>query len=156
MVQDLMQYGQLVEDSLRDVVRTTLTRTAKEGLLGEHHFFIGFKTKYPGVNIPDHLGAQYPEEMTIVIQHKFWGLEVHHDAFEITLSFNDQGQRLYIPFAALTSFLDPSVQFGLQFGQIEGDNKPTPTTELTPETEVPKEGDQAGENVVTLDQFRKD
>ena len=156
MAQDLMHYGQLVENSLRDVVRTVLTSTAKEGLLGEHHFYIGFKTKYPGVNIPDHLGIQYPDEMTIVIQHKFWGLKVHQDAFEITLSFNDQGQQLYIPFAALTSFLDPSVQFGLQFGQTEEDSKPTATIDLTPETEEPKEGDQAGENVVTLDQFRKD
>ena len=83
-------------------------------------------------------------------------MEVHQDAFEITLSFNDQGQQLYIPFAALTSFLDPSVQFGLQFGQIEEDRKTTETTELTPETEEPKVGSQAGENVVTLDQFRKD
>ena len=94
--------------------------------------------------------------MTIVIQHKFWGLEVHQDAFEITLSFNDQGPPQYIPYAALTSFLDPSVQFGLQFGQIEEDRKTTATTELTPETEEPKEGSQAGENGVTLDQFRKD
>ena len=156
MAQDLMHYGQLLENSLRDVVRTVLTNTAKEGLLGEHHFYIGFKTKYPGVNIPDHLGIRYPEEMTIVIQHKFWGLEVYQDAFEITLSFNDQGQHLYIPFAALTSFLDPSVQFGLQFGRTEEDSKPTAAIELTPETEEPKEGDQAGENVVTLDQFRKD
>ena len=156
MVQDLMQYEQLVEDSLRDVVRTVLTRTAKEGLLGEHHFFIGFKTIHPGVNIPDHLKAQYPEEMTIVIQHKYWGLEVHQDAFEITLSFNDQGQRLYIPFAALTSFMDPSVQFGLKFGQPEEYNKPAAALKLTPKSEELKEGDQVDDNVVTLDQFRKD
>ena len=81
---------------------------------------------------------------------------MQQDAFEITLSFNDHGQRLYIPFAALTSFLDPSVQFGLQFGQTEESKKHIATIETTPETEEPKEGDEAGENVVTLDQFRKD
>ena len=114
MAQDLMQYGQMVEDSLRGVVRMALTRAATDGLLGEHHFYIDFKTQYPGVDIPDHLSAQYPDEMTIVIQHKFWGLEVGEEAFEITLSFGGQGQRLYIPFRALTSFLDPSVQFEVE------------------------------------------
>ena len=112
-----MQYGQMVEDSLRGVVRMALRRAATDGLLGEHHFYIGFKTQAPGVDIPEHLQAQYPDEMTIVIQHKFWGLEVREDDFEITLSFGGQGQRLFIPFQALTSFLDPSVQFGLQFGK---------------------------------------
>ena len=146
----------MVEDSLRAVVRTVLIRTSEDGLLGNHHFYIGFKTKFSGVDIPDHLEAQYPEEMTIVIQHKFWGLEVHQDFFEITLSFNDQGQRLVIPFAALTSFMDPSVQFGLQFGQPEENKKPTETAELLPEKEEPSEPDDTGDNVVTLDQFRKD
>ena len=106
--------------------------------------------------------------MTIVIQHKYWGLEVTDEAFEITLSFNGQGQHLYIPFQALTSFLDPSVQFGLQFGQQDGqqdggastaattspDNEPeaVSTTELAPLPAASENGD----NVVTLDQFRKD
>lgn len=172
-----MQYGQMVEDSLRGVVRMALTRAATDGLLGEHHFYIGFKTEYPGVDIPDHLHAQYPDEMTIVIQHKFWGLEVGEDAFEITLSFGGQGQRLYIPFQALTSFLDPSVQFGLQFGQQDGDSgaeaNETPASEAdnpAPEADDgPKDGAETGtktdaeaedgdggDNVVTLDQFRKD
>ena len=156
MAKDLMDYGQMVEDSLRTVVRTVLTRTAVDGLLGNHHFYIGFKTKFPGVDIPDHLEAEYPEEMTIVIQHKFWGLEVHQDFFEITLSFNELGQRLVIPFAALTSFMDPSVQFGLQFGQQEENKKPSETAELLPEKEEINETDKSGDNVVTLDQFRKD
>ncbi|MBT4045525.1 MAG: hypothetical protein HOK21_25170 [Rhodospirillaceae bacterium] len=166
MAQDLMQYGQMVEDSLRGVVRMALKRAATDGLLGEHHFYIGFNTQYPGVEIPGHLGLQYPEEMTIVVQHKFWGLEVGEEAFEITLSFNGQGQRLFIPFQALTSFLDPSVQFGLQFGQQDGDattdtagashNEAAGMPDPAPEKEpLPKESEN-GDNVVTLDQFRKD
>ena len=156
MAKDLMEYGQIVENSLRAVVRTVLTRTSVDGLLGNHHFYIGFKTNFPGVDIPDHLEAQYPEEMTIVIQHKFWGLEVHQDFFEITLSFNDQGQRLVIPFAALTSFMDPSVQFGLQFGHLDENKISTETEKLSPEKEELTETDVSDNNVVTLDQFRKD
>ena len=167
MAHDLMQYGQLVEDSLRGVVRSVLERTATDGLLGEHHFYIGFKTQFPGVEIPDHLGLQYPEEMTIVIQHKFWGLNVGEDAFEITLSFNGQGQRLYVPYAAMTSFLDPSVQFGLQFGQGEGGAQPMPEAKADTPNPAPEqtaddsesgggESNDGGNNVVTLDQFRKD
>lgn len=188
MAQDLMQYGQMVEDSLRGVVRMALIRAATDGLLGEHHFYIGFKTQYPGVDIPRHLEAQYPEEMTIVVQHKFWGLEVGDDAFEITLSFGGQGQRLHIPFQALTSFLDPSVQFGLQFGEAgagsQGDGSVVATSETVLETDpegtkdtalekapggsadvldsgqAPDQdsdlGEKSGDNVITLDQFRKD
>ncbi len=164
MAQDLMQYGQMVEDSLRGVVREALQRTATDGLLGEHHFYIGFKTQFPGVVIPNHLGLQYPEEMTIVIQHKFWGLEVSDDAFEITLSFNGQGQHLFIPFLAMTSFLDPSVQFGLQFGQGEEGESESTGSEAQPdagalsdpEAEKPSKDDEKGGNVVTLDTFRKD
>ena len=181
MAQDLMQYGQMVEDSLRGVVRTALIRAATDGLLGEHHFYIGFKTQYPGVDIPKHLEAQYPEEMTIVVQHKFWGLEVDEDTFEITLSFGGQGQRLHIPFQALTSFLDPSVQFGLQFGQTQGgsqgDGSVTATSETILEDDAKSTKDTAaektigrsvespdpipeekksGNNIITLDKFRKD
>ena len=199
-----MQYGQMVEDSLRGVVRTALRRTATDGLLGEHHFYIGFKTQAPGVDIPEHLRTQYPDEMTIVIQHKFWGLEVREDDFEITLSFGGQGQRLFIPFQALTSFLDPSVQFGLQFGKSDeklldagdpdgdGAKAPSPAgSESTSATETETGGESAVEsrpwapeedtddtddtndtndtdetdetdetkpsdNIITLDQFRKD
>jgi hypothetical protein len=180
MAQDLMQYGQMVEDSLRGVVRTALIRAATDGLLGEHHFYIGFKTQYPGVDIPKHLEAQYLEEMTIVVQHKFWGLEVGEDAFDITLSFGGQGQRLHIPFQALTSFLDPSVQFGLQFGQAEGgsqgdgsviatsetvleadaettkDAAPGKTTGRSVESPDPVPEEKTGDNIITLDKFRKD
>jgi hypothetical protein len=174
MAQDLMQYGQMVEDSLRGVVRRVLKRAATDGLLGDHHFYIAFKTQFPGVVIPNHLGLQYPEEMTIVIQHKFWGLEVSEEAFEITLSFNGQGQHLCIPFQAMTSFQDPSVQFGLQFGQGEeaggeeaggeeaGGAKPQTTTAeaepaATPDAAPAASPDgEKGGNVVTLDTFRKD
>ena len=181
-----MQYGQMVEDSLRGVVRTALRRAAKDGLLGDHHFYIGFKTQAPGVDIPDHLRGQYPEEMTIVIQHKFWGLAVRQDDFEITLSFGGQGQRLFIPFQALTSFLDPSVQFGLQFGKPEEkdrdggarDGDGANATSTTEAKAAPATASEAGaksavdladraaaeksddtgadDNIITLDQFRKD
>ncbi len=181
-----MQYGQMVEDSLRGVVRTALRRAATDGLLGDHHFYIGFKTQAPGVDIPAHLRSQYPEEMTIVIQHKFWGLEVREDDFEITLSFGGQGQRLLIPFQALTSFLDPSVQFGLQFGKpedqgLEKDHpggksanpiaatKSESAAETAPETGAKSPADEMAaapekrsddadsvDNIITLDQFRKE
>ena len=163
MAQDLMQYGQMVEDSLRGVVRSALARTATDGLLGDHHFYIGFKTQHPGVDIPEHLRAQYPEEMTIVVQHKFWGLEVSDDAFEITLSFSGQGQHLYVPFQALTSFLDPSVQFGLQFGRpedkVQNDDDAAPDLVAEGGEAASSENSNAadnGDNVVTLDKFRKD
>lgn len=177
-----MHYGQMVEDGLRGVVRTALRRVAVDGLLGEHHFYIGFNTLAPGVEMPAHLRAQYPEEMTIVIQHKFWGLEVREDDFEITLSFGGQGQRLLIPFKALTSFLDPSVQFGLQFGKPEDNaldkggldkgasaagTKATPVAAAkagakrkADQTEpAPRKGaddSETSDNIITLDQFRKE
>ena len=116
MGKDLIGYSALVENGLRSVVREALRRIAAEGWPGTHHAYITFNTAAPGVELPDSLLARYPDELTIVLQHQFWDLEVEDDLFAVTLSFNKVGQRVVVPFAALTSYADPSVKFGLQFG----------------------------------------
>ena len=108
-------YEQLVQDSLRSVVRESLMQVARSGLPGNHHFYISFRTDYPGVDLPDYLLEQYPEEITIVLQYVFWDLEVEEDSFFVTLCFNDIHERLTVPLQAIVSFVDPSVKFGLQF-----------------------------------------
>lgn len=110
-----INYQKLVQGALRGVVKDLLNDVAERGLPGEHHFYIAFKTQAPGVSIPAALMARYPEEMTIVLQHKFWGLEVFEDRFEVDLSFSQQMSHLVIPFAALIGFADPSAQFALEF-----------------------------------------
>jgi hypothetical protein len=115
MAKDLIGYEVLADKALRSVVKDALKRTEKQGLLGSHHFYLTFKTHDPGVEIPDFLRERYPEEMTIVLQNQFWGLKVGEDQFEVGLTFQKVPATLVIPFAALTAFVDPSVQFGLQF-----------------------------------------
>jgi len=115
MAQDLIRYDLLAQDALRGVVRSVLADVSKNGLPGDHHFFIGFSTKAPGVRVSNRLRESYPDEMTIVIQHQFWELEVGDTSFSVSLSFNGVPERLTVPFAAIKGFLDPSVQFGLQF-----------------------------------------
>ncbi|MEZ5667091.1 MAG: ClpXP protease specificity-enhancing factor SspB [Alphaproteobacteria bacterium] len=110
-----LRYEQFVEDALRGVVRRALETVSETGLPGNHHLYITFLTRHDGVDIPDYLAAQYPEEMTIVLQHQYWGLEIDAVRFSITLSFNKVHERLTVPFAAITAFADPSVNFGLQF-----------------------------------------
>jgi hypothetical protein len=119
MAEDLIRYDILAQDALRGVVRKVLSEVARTGLPGDHHFFIGISTQAPGVRISSRLLAQYPEEMTIILQHQFWDLSVTEHGFEVGLSFNNVPERLLVPFTAVKSFLDPSVQFGLQF-QIVG------------------------------------
>lgn len=118
MAESGLRYDKMVEDALRGVVRDALAQTAREGLSGDHHFYITFRTRQAGVEIPMHVRARHPDEMTIVIQHQYWGLEVDEDGFEVTLSFSGKSERLCIPFAAVTGFADPSAKFGLQF-QVE-------------------------------------
>lgn len=115
MTTDLIRYDLLVQDALRGVVRNVLTEAAKNGLQGDHHFFITFKTTAPGLRLSNRMRTRYPEEMTIILQHQFWDLSVTEHAFEVGLSFSNVPERLLIPFAAITSFVDPSVQFGLKF-----------------------------------------
>jgi len=115
MTVDYIRYDILTQDALRTVVRTVLTDAATKGLPGEHHFFISFDTRADGVGLSARLKAQYPKEMTIVLQHQFWDLVVTDDRFEVGLSFSGIAERLVVPLRAITGFADPSVQFGLQF-----------------------------------------
>lgn len=162
-----LDYGQLVERALRRVVRDALELVAEQGLPGKHHFYITFRTDHPDVVIDDTLRARYPSEMTVVVQHEFWGLEVGEERFGVTLSFGGAPQRLEIPYDAVRVFADPSVEFGLQFTvagsgvEGEGETEPKP---LATVAELPTAGassaatpaDDAGSaEVVTLDRFRK-
>jgi uncharacterized protein len=112
---DHIRYDLLTQDALRGVIRTVLSDAAVKGLPGEHHFFITFDTRADGVRMSARLKASYPDEMTIVLQHQFWDLAVGDDDFEVGLAFNGIPERLHIPLKAVKAFLDPSVQFGLQF-----------------------------------------
>jgi uncharacterized protein len=155
MAQDLLDYNEMVETALRGVVREALARTAREGLRAGHHFYLSFSTRAPGVILPGDLLAKYPEEMTIVLQHQFWGLDVREREFSVTLSFQNRPEQLTIPFAAVTSFADPSVKFGLQFepaGERLADTAALPAKIAADEAAKPER--QAAE-IVTLDKFRK-
>ena len=112
---DRFHYDALVDDALRSVVRRVLTQVAYKGLPGSHHFYISFRSTDQGVQLPEYLRAKYPEEMTIVLQHQYWDLIINDEFFEVTVSFNKQQERIKVPFAALSAFVDPSVRFGLQF-----------------------------------------
>jgi uncharacterized protein len=124
---DQIRYDLLTQQALRGVVRTVLADAAKKGLPGEHHFFITFATRADGVRMSDRLRAQYPDEMTVILQHQFWDLTVSDTGFEVGLSFGGITERLGIPFDAINAFVDPSVQFGLQFEEVtEGQDKQAP------------------------------
>ena len=118
---DHIRYDLLTQQALRGVVRAVLTDTAKKGLPGDHHFYISFETQAEGVRLSERLRAQYPEDMTIILQHQFWDLTVTDAGFEVGMSFGGIPEKLYIPFAAVTGFFDPSVQFGLQFEEVSDD-----------------------------------
>jgi uncharacterized protein len=164
MGKDALRYDEMVEEALRGVVRKALAEAAEKGLPGAHHFYITFETEHPEVSIADHLKSRYPEEMTIVLQHQFWGLEVEESRFSVTLSFNDRHERLTVPFEAVTAFADPAVKFGLRFERQE-DGSPaaaaTPSaTNLPEEQSAPSDSSAerpAGEGakVVALETFRK-
>jgi hypothetical protein len=122
MATDLIRYDLLIQDALRSVVRKVLSDVAQGGLQGEHHFKISFRTHAPGVQLSSRMRADYPIEMTIILQHQFWGLKVTEHAFEVGLSFHKVPETLIIPFDALTGFYDPSVQFTLKFESEIGAN----------------------------------
>lgn len=115
MTQDLIRYDVLVQDALRGVVRKVIGEIAKTGLPGDHHFYVSFDTRHPGVRLSGRLMQRYPTEMTIVLQHQFWDLQVTENWFEVGLSFSGIPEKLHVPFAAVKGFVDPSVEFGLQF-----------------------------------------
>jgi hypothetical protein len=158
----------LTRDALRGVLRRVLADAAEHGLPGEHHFFITFLSTADGVKLSPRLLAQYPEEMTIILQHQFWDLDVSEDRFEVGLSFGGIPERLVVPFNAIKSFFDPSVQFGLQFEPSDAAPE-TPATNLpaapapsavTAPAPVEQSKDEPakpgeGAEVVRLDRFRK-
>lgn len=112
---DHIRYDLLAQEALRSVVRRVLLDVAKDGLPGDHHFYVSFDTRAPGVRLSQRMREKYPEEMTIVLQHQFWDLTVSETAFEVGLSFGGIPEKLLVPFSALKGFFDPSVKFGLQF-----------------------------------------
>ncbi len=151
-----MHYDDMAQEALRGVIRKALDVAKNEGLPGEHHFYISFRTRAPGVSISAKLLAQYPEEMTIVLQHQFWDLDVRDDGFSVVLTFNKIPETLVVPYAAVHAFFDPSVQFGLQF------EVPKPDAALEAEITVPaapstedKSAPKGDSAVVSLDAFRK-
>jgi|SRR5579863_1953279 hypothetical protein len=177
MAEDHIRYDILAQAALRGVVRTVLTDAAKNGLPGEHHFKISFATGAPGVKLSDRMRAQYPQNMTIILQHQFWDLTVREDAFEVGLSFGGVPEKLIIPFEAVTAFFDPAVQFGLQFtpadteleGQVDTTAEPAePPVPAQKAAGGPDKADSlpapdakpqpaagSGAEVVSLDRFRK-
>jgi hypothetical protein len=168
---DHIRYDVLARDALRGVLRRVLTDAAAHGLPGEHHFFITFLSKADGVKLSPRLLAQYPDEMTIILQHQFWDLVVTEDRFEVGLSFGGIPERLVVPFHAIKSFFDPSVQFGLQFEPSDPvADTPAPKLPAAPapgavstaapapastESEEPPAAPSEGAEVVRLDRFRK-
>jgi hypothetical protein len=124
---DHIRYDLLTQQALRGVVRTVLSETAKKGLIGDHHFYISFNTRAEGVRLSNRMRAQYPEEMTVILQHQYWDLTVTEQGFEVGLSFGGVPEKVGVPFEAIKGFFDPSVQFGLQFEEVaEGAEKPMP------------------------------
>ena len=178
---DHIRYDLLTQKALRGVVHDVLAETARKGLIGDHHFYISFDTRAEGVRISERLRAQYPEEMTIILQHQFWDLTVNEQGFEVGLSFGGVPERLGVPLAAIKGFFDPSVQFGLQFEEVaEGEAPaepaqapetaetrparkkrlpptPVPAAAPKPVAEKPEKPDtpSGGGEVVRLDRFRK-
>ena len=181
---DHIRYDLLTQQALRGVVRDVLADAAKKGLPGDHHFYVSFDTQAEGVRISDRLKAQYPEEMTIILQHQFWDLNVTDSGFEVGLSFGGISEKLGVPLEAITGFFDPSVQFGLQFEEVtEGEEaqstpalsqdkaakKPHPAPAPAPAPAEPRaakapealapepspDKPTGGGEVVRLDRFRK-
>jgi hypothetical protein len=146
MSKDMIRYDLLVQDALKGVVRKVIGDAVKDGLPGEHHFYVSFRTDYPGVRLSNRLREKYPADMTIVLQHQYWDLGVTEHAFEVGLSFSGIPERLLIPFDALTGFFDPSVQFGLKFelsAQTEEDGDVVPMGPRAVEDEEEEPADKA-------------
>ncbi len=161
MTAEGLQYDRMIDAAFRGVVRQALTQVSRDGLPGEHHFYLTFRTGFPGIELPPYLKAQYPNEMTIVLQFQFYGLEVDEEKFAVTLSFSGVRERIVIPFDAISTFADPSVNFALQFQPVDaaaeaGDPAPEAVAAepaaapAADEDDAPRRG-----QVVALDAFRK-
>jgi hypothetical protein len=157
-MQRALDYGNLMHSAMRGLIREVLNEVAAHGLPGEHHFFITFDTTHPDAELADWLSDRYPTEMTVVMQHWFTGLEVTEDGFSVTLNFGDHPEPLYIPFDAIKTFVDPSVEFGLRFettiGEGEDDGEDDPDDDAAPDPAAPP-GAKHDAEVVSLDKFRK-
>ncbi len=167
---DILRYDLWIEDALRGVIRRSLTTVEEMGLPGDHHFYITFRTDHPDVDIADWLRAEYPEEMTIVLQHQFDSLIVTEEGFSIKLRFGGRPEHLAVPFDAITSFADPSVSFGLQLKSVDLEDEEDDGEELTPEElgidpaaklndtgleSDDDDGEKKTGEVIALDSFRK-
>ena len=154
-----IDYGNLMHRAMRGLIQEVLSRVAAEGLPGKHHFFITFDTMHPDVEIADWLSDRYPGEMTIVIQHWFDNLTVTDEGFSVTLNFGDSPEPLYIPFDAIRTFVDPSVEFGLRFENQDDDEEDADEEAPMQEMAEPEDDDEAPKKgaaqVVSLDSFRK-
>lgn len=167
-----IDYGNLMHDALRGLIYKVLRDVQEHGLPGEHHFFITYDTRHPQVELADWLRERFPESMTIVLQHWFDALEVEHDGFRVTLNFGDNPERMFVPFDAIETFVDPSVEFGLRFEQQEHEAAPEHAEgqearleridpeRLAAEEHAAEAGDDASEGgteaeIVNLDTFRK-
>ena len=154
MAEDLMRYDLLAQEALRGVVRASLRKIVKTGLPGEHHFYIAFDTRYPGVRLSERLDKKYPREMTIVLQHRFWDLKVEKDGFTVGLSFGGVPSTLQVPFAAVTDFVDPCVDFSLKFQANGAEDLHEEHEEAENDTPQVEPGED-GSNVVNVDFTRK-
>ncbi|MEQ1499535.1 MAG: ClpXP protease specificity-enhancing factor SspB [Novosphingobium sp.] len=153
-VDSLIPYDEIVQEALRAVVGRVLGQIETTGgdLPGAHHFYITFKTTAPGVNIPTHLKERFPDEMTIVLQNKFWELTVLEDQFSVGLSFGGVPSKLVVPFSAITAFVDPAVDFGLQFQAVGTEDAPAPHDDAENDTpDTPAVTSEDGSNVVSVD-----
>ncbi|MCU4654524.1 ClpXP protease specificity-enhancing factor SspB [Roseibacterium sp. SDUM158016] len=156
---ETIAYGRLMHHAMRGLIQTVLSDVARDGLPGDHHFFITFDTRHEGVDLAPWLQDRYPEEMTIVIQHWYDGLEVDDDGFAITLNFGDSPERLRIPFDAILTFVDPSVEFGLRFETAPapegpGDDPPNGGRDEDDGTDEDRPAPRDAE-VVSLETFRR-
>lgn len=166
MDSDRIDYPRIIQEALRDVVRRVLVQVLEHGLPGEHHLYLGFRTADPGVEIPLFLRQRYPEEMVVVLQNQFWDLDVGPDSFSVVLNFDARRHRLAVPYAAITTFVDPSVQFALRFdaplseeaaaeeAAREGAGEPADKEAPAAEPEKPSDPSRAGD-VLRFDPSRR-
>lgn len=158
MSDDPLDYARLVREALLDVPRGALRFIAREGLPGDHHFYVSFRTTHPGVSISSSLRARHPEEMTVVLQHQYWDLAVGDDAFSVTLRFGGVRERLHVPFGALTAFADPAAEFGLRFdqpGEARVVQEPREDGSIPTEPQGGGDGEDRAGNVVDIRAFRR-
>lgn len=162
-MQDLIGYDEIIENSMRSVIYETLKKIEKTGLPGKHYFIVTFLTRFPGVSIPKHLLEKYAEEMTIAIQYQYKSLVVEHDSFKISLSFGGKYEKLSVPYKAVTSFADPSMNFALKFSMSYGDLEELESGDYGESNRANKGGtkEKSGAGidlsakVISLDAFRK-